>query len=228
MRRTLIAVGIAAVLATTGLAMPASAAGYTDPLTGGDLVNYNHHDYRLSIAPVTGAETVTRFGHRVPASYSVRMIDPVTTGDIVVYSETLGYYRTAYLRLKTVSADAVRDYGIRTYLKKISGFSATYAKRQVVGFTEFWRHRTQRVDVQSTVNQVAAYVKDHGGTAGIGDAGGIVIKSDGYYGYEHARIRVLVDAVGSGSASDYVVYGSDPTDGYRVVYDSTTGRTTTG
>ena len=224
MRRILIAIGIAAVLASTALAVPAEAA-YQDPLTRGDLMNFNHKTYALSIAPVAGADRVTRFGHTVAATYSVRVLQSGKTGDTVIYSGKLGYYRTAYLRLKTVSLDSVRDYGLKTYLKKVTAFSATYAKQRVVAYTVAYRHRTLRTDVRLTAEHVAAYVKEHGGTAGIADAKDIVVKSDGFFGYQNARIRVLVDAYGSGSTTDYVVYGYDPTDGYQVLYDSTTGKT---
>jgi hypothetical protein len=223
MRRTLIAIGIAAVLATTGLAAPAQADEYQDPLTAGDLLNYNHETYALSIAPLAGSDLVTRYGHRVAATYSVRVLLSGNTGDSVIYSGKLGYYRTAYLRLKTVSADTVRDYGIRTYLGKVTSFTATYAKQRVVAHTVTYRHRTLRTDVRMTAEHVAAYVKEHGSTAGIGGAKDIVLKSDGFFGYENATIRVLVDTAGSGSTTDYVVYGYDPTDGYQALFDSATG-----
>ena len=225
MRRTLIAVGIAAVLATAGLASPAEAA-YTDPLTRGDLVNYNHETYALSIKPVAGADRVTRFGHRVPATYSVRVLLAKKSGETVVYSAKLGYYRTAYLRLKTVSQDTVRDYGFRTYLKKVTGFSAAYAKKKVLAFTVAYRHRTLRLDVSGTANQVAGYIEEHGSTAGAEQAG-LVIRSDGWFGYEDATVDLILDAHKSGCTTDYVVYGYDPTDGYSVMDDSKSGTTTT-
>lgn len=225
MRRTLIAVGIAAVLASTGLASPAQAA-YDDTLTRGDLVTYNRGDYRLSIAPAPGAKKITRFGHRVAATYSVRMLRPGRSSDTVVYSGTLGYYRTAYLRLKTVSIDIRRDYGIRTYLKKVTAFDAAYAKAKVVAHTVHWRHRTLRMDVGISAGNVGSWVKEHGGTTGAQQAG-IVIRSDGFFGYEDATVDLLPDAHGTGSTTDYVVYGYDPTDGYSVMFDSATGKTTT-
>jgi len=224
MRRTLIAIGIAAALATTGLAAPAQADAYQDPLTRGDLMNFNHETYALSIAPAAGAARVTRYGHSVAATYSVRVLLSGNTGDTVIYSGKLGYYRTAYLRLKTVSADSVRSYGIRTYLKKVTAFSAAYAKQRVVAHTVEYRHRTLRTDVRMTAENVAAYVKEHGSTAGIGGAKDVVLKSDGFFGYENARIRVLVDVAGTGSTTGFIVDGFDPTDGYQVLFDSTTGR----
>jgi hypothetical protein len=86
-----------------------------------------------------------------------------------------------------------------------------------------YRHRTLRTDVRMTAEHVAAYVKEHGSTAGVGGAKDVVVKSDGFFGYENATVRVLVDADGSGSTTSYVVYGYDPTDGYQVLVDSTSG-----
>jgi len=227
MRRSLIALGIAAA-ATIGLALPAQAA-YTDPLTRGDLVTYNRADYRLSIAPVAGAKTVTRFGHRVPATYRVRMVKPRRSSDTVVWSGTLGYYRTAYLRTKTVSLDIVRDYSMATYLKKVTSFSASYAKTRVIAFTVEYRHRTQRGDVAGTIPDAKAYVAEHGSADGIGTAASVALKSDGFFGYDRVQIRLYrADAYQDGaSPDDFIVYGFDPADGYQVMYSSYTGLTRT-
>jgi hypothetical protein len=224
MRRASVAIGIAAVLVSAGVATPAQAA-YQDPLTEGDLVNYNHTTYALSIKPAAGADRVTRFGHTVPATYSVRVLLAKRSGETVVYSGKLGYYRTAYLRLKTVSRDTVRDYGVRTYLKKVTGFSAAYAKNKVVAHTVAYRHRVLRADVAMTVSNCGGYVQDHGSTSGMGS--GLIVKDEGFFGYENARIEILPDAYGTGSTTDYVVYGYDPIDGYSVMVDSRSGATTT-
>lgn len=226
MRRSFLAAAaaIGVVLSALVGATPANAL-YQDPLTSGDLVNYNHHDYRLSIAPVAGADRVTRFGHSVSALYRVRMIDPGRTRDTVVYSGTLGYSRTAYLRIKTVSADVVRGYGIRTYLAKVRRFSADYAKRQVNHVVWATLHRTQRGDVAATVVNVQAYLAAHGSLAGIVDAD-VIVQSDGQFGYRPATIRLIQDAHHQGSTSEYVVYGFDSVDGYQVMFDSVTGKTT--
>ena len=228
MRRTLIALAVAAVLGSTALAVPAEAA-YRDPLTQGDHVTYNRADYRLSIAPVRGAATVTRFGHRVPATYTVRMIKPGKRSDTTVFSERLGYWRTAYLRTKTVSLDLVRDYSMRTYLKKVTSFSAAYAKQRVVGFTIEYRHRTQRGDVAATIPNAKAYVAAHGSADGIGNAKDVAVKSDGFFGYDRVLIRLYrADAYQYGaSPDDFIVYGFDPADGYQVMYSSFTGLTRT-
>jgi hypothetical protein len=230
MRRSLIAVAVAVGVATSVVigGTPANAA-YRDPLTIGDLVNYNHHDYRMSITPVAGAKRVVRNGHTIPATYRVRIVEPQKHGDRVVYTGTLGYYRTAYLRLKTVSADVVRNYGIATYVKKVTGFSAAYAKQRVVAFTIEWRHRTLRGDVASTVNQVADYVEQHGTAAGIEQHTELIVKSDGFFGYEKVlfhlyRANAYQDGAGP---DDFIVYGFDPTDGYQVMYSSYTGLTRT-
>jgi hypothetical protein len=224
MRRTLIALAVAAVLGSTALAVPAEAA-YRDPLTRGDHVTYNRADYRLSIAPVSGAATVTRFGHRVPATYTVRMIKPGKRSDTVVFSERLGYWRAAYLRTKTVSLDLVRDYSMKTYLKKVTSFSAAYAHQRVLAHTVEYRHRTLRGDVAITVSNAGGWVEDHDSSQGIDEAN-IVLKSDGFFGYDRVRIDVIPDARGTGSTTEYVVYGYDPADGYSVMYDSQAGTTT--
>ncbi|WP_375387927.1 hypothetical protein [uncultured Amnibacterium sp.] len=230
MRRRVIAVVAAIGVATamvTG-STPANAA-YTDPLTRGDLVDYNHHDYRLSITPVAGAKKVVRNGHSIPSTYVVRVVEPQKRGDRLIFRGTLGYYRTAYLRLKTVSADVVRPYGMAAYLDKVTGFSAAHAKQRVDAFTVEWRHRTLRLDVESTVNQVADYIAHHGDAAGIEQHTELVIRSDGFFGYEHASIRLFrANAYQDGAApDDFVVYGFDPTDGYQVMYSSYTGLTRT-
>jgi hypothetical protein len=224
MRRTLIAFAIAAVVGSTALAVPAEAA-YRDPLTRGDLVSYNHADYRLRITPVSGAAKVTRFGHRVPGTYTVRMIKPGKRSDTVVFAKRLGYYRTAYLRTKTVSLDLVRDYSMRTYLKKVTSFSAAYAKKRVLAFTVEYRHRTLRGDVGVTVSDAGGWVEDHDSSQGM-DKEVVPAKSAGYFGYDRAYIDVIPDARGTGSTTEYVIYGYDPNDGYSVMYDSQSGTTT--
>jgi hypothetical protein len=224
MRRTLITLAIAAVLASTALAAPAEAA-YSDPLTRGDHVTFNRGDYRLSIAPVSGAASVTRFGHRVPATYTVRMIKPGKRSDTVVFSARLGYWRTAYLRTKTVSLDLVRDFSMTTYLKKVTAFSAAYAHQRVLAHTVAYRHRILRGDVSITAGNAGGWVEDHDGSRGI-DESGVVLKSEGFFGYDRVRIDVIPDARGTGSTTEYVVYGWDPADGYSVMYDSQAGTTT--
>ena len=224
MRRTLITVATAAVLASTVLAAAAEAA-YRDPLTRGDHVTYNRADYRLSIAPVSGAASVTRFGHRVPATYTVRMIKPGKRSDTVVFSARLGYWRTAYLRTKTVSLDLVRDSSMTTYLKKVTAFSAAYAHPRVLAHTVAYRHRILRGDVSITAGNAGGWVEDHDGSRGI-DESGVVLKSEGFFGYDRVRIDVIPDARGTGSTTEYVVYGWDPADGYSVMYDSQGGTTT--
>jgi hypothetical protein len=230
MRRSIqAALAALGVTALVLVAAPAHADTYRDPLTRGDLVNYNHTDYRLSIAPVAGAKKVVRFGHTVAATYRVRMIEPAKRGDVVVYSGTLGYSRTAYLRIKTVSADVVRGYGIKTYLKKVTGFSAAYAAKRVTAFTVEYRHRTLRGDIAATVPEVKAWVEAHGSAEGVDRQKDLIVHSDGFYGYEKVLFHLYrADAYQDGaSPSDFIVYGFDPADGYQVMYSSYTGLTRT-
>lgn len=230
MRRSVLTfVAAVGVVATMLAGAPANAASYRDPLTRGDLVNYNHHTYALGIAAAPGARKVTRFGHPVAATYRVRVIESGKSSDTIVYSGTLGYYRTAYLRIKTVSLDTVRDYGIRTYLKKVTGFSAAYAKKRVVAFTVEYRHRTQRGDVAATIPNAKAYVAEHGSAEGINTAKDVAVRSDGFFGYDKVLIRLYrADAYQDGaSPDDFIVYGYDQIDGYQVMYSSYTGLTRT-
>jgi hypothetical protein len=229
-RRSVLSVlAVIGVTATLLAGAPAHAASYRDPLTRGDLVTYNRADYRLSIAAVPGAKKVVRYGHSVPATYRVRMIKPGKRSDTVVYSATLGYSRTAYLRIKTVSVDVVRDYSMATYLKKVTSFSAAYAKKRVDAFTVEYRHRIQRGDVAATIPNAKAYVAAHGSADGIGTAKDVAVKSDGYFGYDRVLIRLYrADAYQDGaSPDDFIVYGFDPADGYQVMYSSYTGLTRT-
>lgn len=230
MRRSVLSVlAVIGVTATLLAGAPANAASYRDPLTRGDLVTYNRADYRLSIAATPGAKKVTRFGHSVPATYRVRMIKPGKHADTVVWSGTLGYSRTAYLRIKTVAVDLVRDYSMATYLKKVTSFSAGYAQKRVVAYTEAYRHRIQRGDVAATIPHAEAWVAEHGSAAGIEGAAGVAVKSDGFFGYDRVQIRLYrANAYQDGaSPDDFVVYGFDPTDGYQVMYSSYTGLTRT-
>jgi hypothetical protein len=220
---------------TTALLMPlgataVSADTYQDPLTRGDLVIYNHATYALSIKPVAGSEQVVRYGHKVASTYSVRVIKSGKSGESVLYSGKLGYYRTAYARLKLVDSDSdvVRDYGISTYMKKVTAFSADYAKGRVQDFAVKYRHRTLVLDVKGTANQVAGYIQEHGSLAGISDDTNVIIKSDpGYFGYQNATVRIFVDPKDK-SNKTYQVYGFDPTDKYSSLYDSESGKVRSG
>jgi hypothetical protein len=220
---------------TTALLMPlgataANADTYQDPLTRGNLVIYNHDTYALSIKPVAGSEQVARYGHKVASTYTVRVIESAKSGDKVLYSGKLGYYRTAYARLKLVDSDSgvVRDYGIKTYMKKVTAFSADYAKKRVQDFTVKYRHRTLVLDVKGTVNQVESYIQEHGSLAGVQNDPNVVIKSDpSYFGYQNAKIRIFVDPKDS-SNKTYQVYGFDPTDKYSSLYDSESGKVRSG
>jgi hypothetical protein len=221
--RALITAVLAAGALTLTTALPAQAAdSYTDPLTRGDLITYNNHTYALSIKANT-TKTVTRYDHKVPATYRARIIQSTNNGDKVLYSASLGYYRTAYLRTKLAAYDTQRSYGVATYAKKIASFSADYAKARVNLFVKNYLEKTLRGDVRVTVSDIEAYKADHGSLVGIEKEPNIVVISDGFFGYgdgDNVKMTITIDP--RYNNQEYVVTAIDRVDLYQSVYDSYT------